>query len=403
MKRFFPSVIFNTNFLKLWLAQISSQIGLNAIYYILTLKIYEVSHSNTAVSILILTFTLPSVFFGYLAGVYVDQQSLKKVMIITNLFRSAMVFGLIFVIGNVWLLFPLVFLLALATVFFIPAEGSAIPALIEEKQLISANSIFSFTLQVSLVVGFVVGGLLLKMFNEKTTLFVILILFIVSLGFNLLLPKNIRSIKESRQGGMAANFIKGIAFLFRSKVVRDAILFLTMTTTIIFILATIGPGYVDRVLQLDIKYSSALIIIPATLGIACGSIFLSTYGSRFKENHIVNVSLFGSGLTFIILAIIGSINLRFGFRLTSLFFIFLLGLENALITIPITTAFQKNTPEEFLGRAYGLLGTFISGVSALPVLLSGAIGDLFGVTTVLSVLGVIVLLFGLYRVKSYQV
>lgn len=402
MRKIIPSIMTNTNFLKLWLAQVSSQIGLNALYYILTLKIYAVSHSNTAVSVLILTFTLPNVFFGYLAGVYVDQVSLKKVMIFTNLFRGLMIFGLIFVIGNVPLLFLIVFLLALATVFFIPAEGSAIPALIEHNQLITANSIFSLTLQTSLIIGFLFGGFLIKIFNEKSALFIVFSLFIASLVFNMFLPKSIRAVKEAREGGMVKSFIQGIVFLVKHKVVRDSILFLTLTTTIIFILAAIGPGYVDSVLRLDVKYSSALIVAPATIGIAVGSIFLSNFGKHFKENHIVNTGLFGVGVTFLILAFIGSTNLKFGFRLSSLFFIFLLGVENALITIPITTDFQKNTPEEFRGRAYGLLGTFISGISALPVLLSGAIGDLFGIPTVLGVLGIIVLFFGLYRLKSMR-
>jgi DHA3 family macrolide efflux protein-like MFS transporter len=156
-------------------------------------------------------------------------------------------------------------------------------------------------------------------------------------------------------------------------------------------------------MQLDIKYSSALVIAPAVLGMAVGSVVLSNFGQKVKSRIFINIGLIGFGVTFLILALLGGDNLAFRVRLLSLFFIFLLGVENALVTIPVTTDFQKNTPEEFRGRAYGLLSTFISGISALPVLLSGAIGDIFGVRTVLSTLGIVVLGFGLYRLRPKKV
>lgn len=385
------------------MAQITSQIGLNALYFVLTLQIYNLTKSNTAVSLMILAFTIPSIFFGYLGGVYVDQLSLKKVLVITNLVRAAIILFLSIFIGHSVVLFILVFLLAFATVFFIPAEGSAIPALVNEDLLLSANSLFSLTLQLSLIIGFLFGGIALNIFGEKTTIFVIFILFIVSLVLNLFLPSNIRAPKAEREGGFFSNFIKGLVVVFRNKHARDAIFFLTLTTTVVFILASIGPGYVDRVLQLDIKYSSALVIAPAVVGMAVGSVILSNFGGKIKSRVFINAGLLGFGLTFLMLALLGGDNLAFRVRLLSLFSIFLLGVENALITIPVTTDFQKNTPEEFRGRAYGLLSTFISGISALPVLLSGAIGDIFGVRTVLSTLGVIVLGFGLYRLRAKKV
>lgn len=398
-----PKVITNTNFLSLWLAQITSQIGLNALYFVLTLQIYQITRSNTAVSLMILAFTVPSIFFGYLGGVYVDQLSLKKVLVATNVIRAIIILLLSVFIGNSLLLFFFVFLLAFATVFFIPAEGSAIPALVEEKLLISANSLFSLTLQLSLIIGFLLGGISLNFFGEKTTIFIIFDLFILSLILNLFLPGNIRAPKVNKEGGFFNSFLMGLVVVIKSKHARDAIIFLTLTTTIVFILATIGPGYVDKVLKLDIKYASALVIAPAVVGMAVGSVILSHFGSKINSHIFINAGLIGFGVTFFMLALLGNDNLAFRVRLLSLFFIFLLGVENAFVAIPVTTDFQKNTPEEFRGRAYGLLSTFISGVSALPVLLSGAIGDLFGVRTVLSTLGLIVLGFGLFRLRAKKV
>lgn len=403
MANFLPKVILNTSFVKLWLAQITSQFALNALYFVLTLRIYDLTKSNTAVSILILTFSLPSVFLGYLAGVYVDQLSLKKVLVWTNFFRALIILILIFFFHSPIILLVLVFLLALVTLFFIPAEGAAIPSLVEQKELISANSLFSLTIQTGLVGGFIAGGIFLKFFGETGTLLIIFSFFLISFILNLLLPKNIKASSKERVGGMLNNFIKGIFFVFKTKSVRDSIFFLTLTTTIIFVLATIAPGYVDKILKTDIRDASLLVVAPATLGMAFGSFALSHLGSRYKERVLINFGLFGLASTFLILGFLSSLPTKTLIPLLSLGLIFILGLGNALITIPVTTDFQKNTPEEFRGRAYGLLGTFISGIAIIPVLVSGAIGDKFGIGSVLYTLGMLTLIFGVYRLRPKKV
>ena len=63
----------NRPFLLLWLAQAFTQIGGNMVIYGLTVIILEATKSNTAVSLLILTFLLPAVLFSAVAGVYVDR------------------------------------------------------------------------------------------------------------------------------------------------------------------------------------------------------------------------------------------------------------------------------------------------------------------------------------------
>lgn len=354
-------------------------------------------------SILILTFTAPSIFLGYLAGVYVDQIDLKKAMLVTNLIRAFTVLSLIFFLHQPFAVLALVLILAVATLFFIPAEGSAIPALVSEHDLIAANSLFSLSLQTGLVIGFLVGGFALNLFGESFTLAGIFILFIISVLLNFFLPKSIKSEVKMHKVGLMKSFWEGIKFIITTKIVRDSIFFLTLTTTIFFILATIGPGYVDKILKLNIKYSSALVVAPAVIGMASGSVLISHIVKRFSERILVNSGLLGLGGTFLVLASFGNHHFGIFFQIFSLFCIFLLGVENAFITIPITTAFQKHTPEKMRGRAYGLLGTFISGVAAIPVLLSGAIGDLFGIRSVLAVLGVVVLSFGLYRFRTRSV
>lgn len=394
-----PKIVYNKEFLKLWLAQTTSQIGLNALYYVLTVKIYDVTGSSTAVSLLILAFTIPNIFFGYIAGVFVDRHSLKKILVATNISRAVIIILLILSLKFIPLILVLVFLLAFVTLFFIPAEGAAVPALVEDDDLISANSFFSISLQTALVVGFLAGGFALKVFGETMTLAGIFVLFLISLIFNLLLPKVIQPKKVESGVSVLKNFFEGIVFVFKTKIVRDSIFFLTLSTTIVFILATIGPSYVENVLKLDVKDTSAFIVAPASLGMVLGGLLLSQFGKHFNQRQLVNVGLISLGLTFLLLSFFGRGGFNFQIHYFVIALLFLLGIENAFIVIPTTTDFQKNTPEDLRGRVYGLLGTFISGVSALPVILTGAIADIFNARTVLTSLGIIVIVFALYRYR----
>lgn len=63
----------NRPFLLLWLSQAFTQIGGNMVMFGLIVIIKATPTSNTAVSLLILTFLGPAVLFSALAGVYVDR------------------------------------------------------------------------------------------------------------------------------------------------------------------------------------------------------------------------------------------------------------------------------------------------------------------------------------------
>ena len=89
----------NRPFLLLWLAQAFTQIGGNMVIYGLTVIILEATSSNTAVSLLILTFLIPAVLFSAVAGVYVDRFDRRSILVVTNLLRCG-AFVLLFLAGD---------------------------------------------------------------------------------------------------------------------------------------------------------------------------------------------------------------------------------------------------------------------------------------------------------------
>ena len=80
----FLDVLKNNNFAVLWLGQIFSQLA-DKIYLVLMIAIISSNFQTDGesisswVSLIMIAFTLPAIFFGSLAGVYVDRWSKKDI------------------------------------------------------------------------------------------------------------------------------------------------------------------------------------------------------------------------------------------------------------------------------------------------------------------------------------
>jgi MFS family permease len=69
------------------------------------------------------------------------------------------------------------------------------------------------------------------------------------------------------------------------------------------------------------------------------------------------------------------------------------------ILVPTQTVLQENTPESSRGKVFSVLGVAISAFSLIPILLSGLLADIFGVTPIFIGLGVVVILTGLFGLR----
>ncbi len=152
------AVFQNSGFLRLWLSQVTTQIGGNMVLFGLTVIVVDSTSSNTAVSLLILTFLVPAVLFSAVAGVYVDRIDRRLILIATNFLRGAAFVALYLAGANFAVILLLNIFVSTVTVFFAPAELAMIPTLVPRSQLLAANGIFTLTLNAAFAVGFALLG-----------------------------------------------------------------------------------------------------------------------------------------------------------------------------------------------------------------------------------------------------
>jgi len=69
------------------------------------------------------------------------------------------------------------------------------------------------------------------------------------------------------------------------------------------------------------------------------------------------------------------------------------------IMVSSQTVLQENTPEKDRGKVFSMLGVAMSGLTLIPVLLSGILADVFGTTPIFIGLGTIILLAGIFGIN----
>lgn len=179
-ERGFVPVLRNRNFLALWSGQIFSQLA-DKVYLVLMIALIDTRFQSADqtisgwVSAVMIAFTIPAVLFGAAAGVFVDRWPKKTVLVATNLLRGSLVLTLPLLLwlsqglnfGSVpvgfCLLLLVTFLVSMLTQFFAPAEQSALPLIVERRNLLSANSLYTTTMMGSVIIGFAVGEPLLAL------------------------------------------------------------------------------------------------------------------------------------------------------------------------------------------------------------------------------------------------
>lgn len=425
----YAQVIQSSGFKFLWANQIFLQIAYNCLNFALLIWVFRLTNSVVSTSALMLTILFPAILFGVFAGVLVDISDRKKIIVITDLLLVTLFSLLVVARYSYWAILLISFLLNSILQFFVPAEGSSIPIIVQRRLLFLANSLFQITLFGSLVLGYSLAGPIISFFGI-TTIFVggAVLIF---LGF--LFAQNLPSI-TSEPDKYQQKLIKHLkeadfteAFFAASKQIRETFQFIKGRLPIavsIFILAgvqgvvgtlaVIIPAYMERVMHIRATDASYIVMLPLGLGMVIGALLIGKFAQNLPKRTLVTRGVTVAGLVLVLLGIASILGQAFStldlgdrfLRVRRSFlhapslsgFIailaFVLGTCTVSVIIPSQTVLQEYTPENKRGKIFAVLAVFMSAFATLPVLIAGGIADLLGVIPVMVGLGLIVLAIG---------
>ncbi|MEP7041096.1 MAG: MFS transporter [Chloroflexota bacterium] len=422
------SVFQNRSFLLLWVAQVLSQLASNMVLAGLMATVVIATGSNTANAVLILTFLVPAVAFSAVAGVLVERSDARLIMLASNLLRAGGIVLFLLVGSNVGLIFVINLLVATVTAFFIPAELTAIPRLVDRHQLMAANSTFVLTINATFAIGFgFLGPLLLTTAGVSAVYVVVAVMFGLAALAVIPLPA-VKPEKRAeigvRETGQALTAVfdqlkEGVAFVRSNRAIAWSLAYLGIAASLIAVMGAIGPGFATDILLLR-PQDFFFVMGPAGLGAVLGILFLNAYGGNIPRRLLIDIGLVSMGITLVGLALVKPITVFLSPALApiehnlpaalspilSLIALVVVigitaGVEYAFVAIPAQTALQEDLPVEVRGRIFGILNTLLSVASFLPVLVGPAAADLLnivvpgaGIPVVMAVLGLITLWMG---------
>jgi len=387
-----------------------SQVAYQMMNVSLIFLVYYLTASNLAVSLLILSFLIPQIFFSFLGGIIADVRSKKKILVWGNILRGILILALFFQTSSIPLIFIIIILVSIITQFYVPAEPPFIPQLVSKSRLVAANSIFGMSLFGSILIAFVLAGPLIQLFGRSNIFLIISALFGISGFFAVLLPDRKKTGRVS-EGTFVMNIIrfyhddlKESTRLLRQKDNVGASFFLLIfSQVIILVIASIIPDYAESILRIQAENLSVVLFAPAALGMIFASLLFGGRLGRKSQKSVATSGVFLSGFSLLFFPLTPYISNLF-FSIGTLYIAgviaFLAGFANAFIFVPSQATIQNAVPENYRAKVYGLLFALAGVLSLVPILLAGGLADIFGVGIVLSLLGFCIILVGIWRLRS---
>jgi len=171
----------------LWLGQTISNLGNGIFQVALAWQVLLMTHSGTAMGVVLIASTIPSIIFVLIGGVAADRLP-RRLIILCSDGGSGVVVLLISILGftahlQLWQLIIEALIFGVVEGFFNPAILAITPDLVEKEDLASANALNSFSTNLSQLFGPLLGALLIALFTPMGAFLVNALSFFISVAF----------------------------------------------------------------------------------------------------------------------------------------------------------------------------------------------------------------------------
>jgi MFS family permease len=172
----------NRDFRSLYVASLISLGGDWFLLVALFGLVYDLTGSAIAVALVIAAQDLSYFLASPVAGILADRLDRRKLMVVTDLARALLCLGFLVIRTDdlVWLTYPLLALLAAFSAAFEPASQAALPNLVEDEDLATANALSGSLWGTMLAVGAALGGVVTAVLGRDAAVLVDAASFLVS-------------------------------------------------------------------------------------------------------------------------------------------------------------------------------------------------------------------------------
>ncbi len=356
------------DFWKFWAGQTISQLGSSFTLFATPLLIFKLTRSSVNLGIGMAANFIPYLLFGLVIGAWVDRLDRKRMMIAVDVGRAAVI-ALIPLLSalhllEVWQLYLIGFVSSTLTIFFEAGEFAAIPSLVGQEDLITANGRIQASYSGAQVAGPLLAGLLLALVKIETVFLIDAASFVVS-AYSL----GLVGVSFNREQGhqerttIRKEVAEGLRYVLRHPVLRNISAMMALFN---FVAITTNTQLV-LFSKVRLHASDARVGFLYSAGSA-GVVLLGLLAGRIRKKLSFGPAALGS------LVVIGGLTV--GFALNRMYWLALVlwGLSQGLgIFFNINTGSlrQAIVPNHLLGRIISIAGVLAWSAIPLGSLLGG--------------------------------
>ena len=363
----------NKAFAQLYFAQTISLLGDALTWVALALLAFELGGSEGSSKLLAIALLMRVAIFVLVspyAGVLADRIDKKTILVVSHLFRMAIVGTFPFVTQD-WHIYVLVGALNFFNAFFTPTYKATIPQIIENKKAYGqAISLSSATYQLLGVMGPGVAGILAVWLGARQIFYLDAATFLVAAIIIFLLPKTLKASSQGAQTNQRtlSSVKSGTSLLFFTKQVRFGLLMQFVVSIAGAQILVNTVGYVRGSLSLG-EQEYGWVMSALGIGATSGALLVGFLNQKIKLIHII-----GFGALLVSIAILPGNYLN----LMPLIFCWAFaGLGQSLVNIPTETLIANEIEKSDQGKVYGAHFAWSHLWWAFSYPLAGWLGDSF--------------------------
>ncbi|MFI1095300.1 MFS transporter [Streptomyces sp. NPDC020917] len=354
----------------------------------LAFRVYQLTGSTLTSGTLLLASFLPTVVLGSFAGVFADRWDRRRAMIALNLLHVVALVPLLAVRDQrtIWIVYVVVLAQSCLQQFFVPAERALMPALIEPRQLLTANALNSQTSDVARLLGAALGGVLAAvggiplLATADAATFLVAVVLVSCIRHR---AERDRSDGTGRTAGavarLAAEWKDGLRLCAAGRAMRLVFLFGLVTQIGEGLMSTLFAPFVTTELGGGARAYGLIVSSQAVGGIA-GGLVAAAVGSRLPA-----AAMWGAGSV-----LFGLVDLTlFCYPLASDSLVpafacmILVGVPGAFTVAGSMTVLQRLTENGSRGRVFGALGAVEGGAVLVGIAAAGILGNVVGIIPLL--------------------
>lgn len=368
----------------------SSMIVQMAIIWYVTLK----TSSGAWVAALTISAYLPQFLISFVAGVWADRYSRKKLILLADSVITASTMIMFFVLPAISsddvLLGALVMLSVIRSLgagVQIPAVNAVIPSLVPEEHLMRFNGINATMQSVVQFAAPAVAGAVLSMATFRSALLIDILTALPGIGLLscVLLPRQERA---SEAASVFSEIRAGVRYTFSDRTIGRLLIVYGL-----YILLCVPAGFmaallVSRVYGDAYWYLTAVELV-GFAGMALGGVLMGVWGG-FRSR----IRTFAAGLMLLSLMTVGMGVSPYFILYLVLMFVYSISLT--VIQTASATIVQEQADRAIQGRVFGLMGAMYSGFLPLGMAVFGPMADAVPLQGIIAGSGIALFLLAAY-------